>query len=180
MNSSRILALINIFCLVYSGAIYSQEHLQTAYPFQPVPFTQVKITDKFWAPRIETNRTVTIPYDFRKCEETQRIEHFAIAAGLKEGKFIGNRYDDSDVFKVIEGACYSMQQLYDPKLDAYIDSLIRLIAAAQEEDGYLYTSRTIDPQNPVARSGDQRWSLVSLSHELYNVGTLYEAAVAHS
>jgi len=173
----KVIILINFFLV--TGSLTAQKSINKGYPIQPVPFSQVKITDRFWAPRIEINRKVTLPYAFKKCEETERIDHFAIAAGLKQGIFRGNRYDDSDVFKVIEGASYSLQQFYDPKLDAYLDSLIILISGAQEEDGYLYTSRTIDPQNPVPRSGDQRWSLVSLSHELYNAGHLYEAAVAH-
>ena len=173
------------FCMIFmmltgiavSG--YSQEVIQEAYPYWPVPFNQVKIQDHFWAPRIEINREVTIPYDFQKCEETGRIDNFAIAAGIKQGKFKGIRFDDSDVFKVIEGASYSLQQHYDPRLDAYLDSIIGLIAGAQEEDGYLYTNRTIDPQHPAKDAGDQRWSFLSQSHELYNAGHMYEAAVAH-
>jgi uncharacterized protein len=167
-----------LFLLAQTG--HSQELISGAYPFQPVPFNHVKIDDQFWAPRIETNRIVTIPYDFKKCEETGRINNFAVAAGVKQGKFIGMPYDDSDVYKVIEGASYSLQQYYDPKLDAYLDSIIGLIAGAQEEDGYLYTNRSIDPQtinNPLA--GEQRWSNLKVSHELYDLGHLYEAAVAN-
>jgi uncharacterized protein len=170
--------IIGLLFIIITNS-YSQEAVQEAYPFQPVSFNLVKIEDHFWAPRIETNREVTIPYDFRKCEETGRIDNFAIAAGVKKGKFVGIRFDDSDVFKVIEGASYSLQQKYDPKLDAYLDSIISLIAGAQEEDGYLYTTRTIDPQNPAKGAGDKRWSNLSQSHELYNVGHMYEAAVAH-
>jgi len=174
---TRILILLSFFLAQTHGK--PQVLGDEPYPFQPVSFTQVKIEDHFWGPRIETNRRVTIPYDFRKCEETGRINNFAVAAGVKEGKFKGNRYDDSDVFKIIEGASYSLQQHYDPLLDAYLDSVIGLIAGAQEEDGYLYTSRTIDPQNPAKNSGDQRWSFIAQSHELYNAGHMYEAAVAH-
>jgi DUF1680 family protein len=149
------------------------------YPYTPVPFTDVRIDDAFWSPRLETNRTVTIPYDFRKCEETGRIDNFAKAGDLMEGEFRGNRYDDSDVFKVIEGAAYSLALHPDPDLDRYLDGLIAKIAAAQEEDGYLYTTRTIDPENPARWAGEERWSFLAQSHELYNVGHLYEAAVAH-
>jgi uncharacterized protein len=150
------------------------------YPFRPVPFNQVKIEDQFWASRIKTNRDVTIPYDFRKCEETGRIDNFAIAAGRKKGKHKGNVYDDSDVFKIIEGASYSLQQQYDARLDAYLDSIIGLIAEAQEPDGYLYTARTIDPQHAPEMAGKERWSQeLIFGHELYNAGHMYEAAVAH-
>jgi len=148
------------------------------YPIQPVVFTDVKLTDDFWAPRLETNRTVTVPYDFKKCEETGRIDNFAKAGGLMEGDFIGIRYNDSDVFKVIEGASYSLSLHPDPELEKYLDDLIAKIAAAQEDDGYLYTTRTINPKHPAPRAGDTRWSYLVSSHELYNVGHMYEAAVA--
>jgi len=162
---------------------YSQEVIPNIYPYQPISFTNVKVEDQFWAPRIETNMKITIPHSFQKCEETGRIDNFAIAAGIKKGKFVGIEFDDSDVFKIIEGASYSLQLQYDPVLDSYLDSIIYLIAGAQEEDGYIYTCRTIDPQN-INRNwspsvGNQRWSNEGASNELYNVGHLYEAGVAH-
>ncbi|MCI0495958.1 glycoside hydrolase family 127 protein [candidate division KSB1 bacterium] len=149
------------------------------YPITPVPFTDVQIKDNFWQPRMETNRTVTIPYDFKKCEETGRIDNFSKAGRLTEGEFIGIRYNDSDVYKVIEGAAYSLSLHPDPELEKYLDDLIAKIAAAQEDDGYLYTTRTIDPENPAKNAGKERWSYMIHSHELYNVGHMYEAAVAY-
>ena len=149
------------------------------YPIKPVAFTQVNITDNFWAPRLETNRKVTIPYNFQKCEETGRIRNFAIAGGLEEGEFEGIYFNDSDVFKVIEGASYSLQVHDDPELKAYLDDLIAKIAAAQEDDGYLYTNRTIDPSKAADGGGVERWTSLPVHHELYNVGHMYEAAVAH-
>lgn len=155
----------------------------TAQPAAPqaevraVPFTDVQIEDGFWRPRLETNRTTTIHYCFAKCDH--RIDNFAKAGGLMEGSHIGHRYDDSDVFKVIEGAAYSLALQRDPELEAALDELIEKIAAAQEDDGYLFTTRTIDPSNPAHESGTERWSYIAQSHELYNVGHLYEAAVAY-
>jgi DUF1680 family protein len=149
------------------------------YPLEPVPFTKVRITEGFWLPRMETNRTVTVPYDFKKCEETGRISNFAKAGGLMEGDFEGIFFNDSDVFKVVEGACYSLAIHHDPELEAYLDRLIAWFAAAQEDDGYLYTARTIDPENPARGAGEERWSNTRHGHELYNVGHMYEAAVAH-
>jgi DUF1680 family protein len=68
----------------------------------------------------------------------------------------------------------------DKALDKYVDSLITIVAAAQEPDGYLYTARTIDPKNPHKWSGSERWVKESeISHELYNSGHLFEAAAAH-
>jgi DUF1680 family protein len=149
------------------------------YPVVPVPFTKVSIHGGFWGPRLETNRDVTVRYDFRKCEETGRIDNFAKAGGLMPGKFVGTPFDDSDVFKVIEGASYVLATRADSKLDKYLDDLIAKIAAAQEKDGYLYSARTIDPKSRVDFFGPERWSNLAVSHELYNVGHLYEAAVAH-
>jgi DUF1680 family protein len=149
------------------------------YPIRPVPFTRVHVNDAFWAPRLETNRTVTIPYAFKKCEETGRISNFAVAGGLEEGTFEGTYFNDSDVYKVLEGAAYALANHRDPELEAYVDGLIAKIAAAQEDDGYLYTSRTIlNPKN-MPPGGKERWSNIPAGHELYCVGHLYEAAVAH-
>ena len=150
------------------------------YKITGVPFNEVKINDNFWLPKIEINRTVTIPASFAKCEETGRVENF-IKAAKKEGEF-GTTFpfDDTDIYKIIEGASYSMSVHPDPKLDHYVDSLITIVAAAQEPDGYLYTARTIDPQHPHKWSGSERWVQESvLSHELYNSGHLFEAASAH-
>ncbi|MFZ1769105.1 MAG: glycoside hydrolase family 127 protein, partial [Caldilinea sp.] len=156
-----------------------------SYPITALPFTVVRIDDAFWSPRIETNRKITVPYDFQKCEETGRIANFAKAAGRQPGAHEGIFFNDSDVFKVIEGAAYALMLHPDPDLDAYLDKLIELIAAAQEPDGYLYTPRTIAERNgtPDAlradREGLTRWSNLRINHEFYNVGHLYEAAVAH-
>lgn len=139
----------------------------------------ITLQDNFWKPIIKINREITIPYAFGKCEETGRIENFAIAGGFKKGKHIGERYNDTDVYKIIEGACYSLMQYPDPELETYVDNLISLIASAQETDGYLYTSRTINPDIEIPGSGSEKWSFVWISHELYNAGHMYEAAVAH-
>ena len=149
------------------------------YPITPVPFTSVTIQDKFWKPRIDTAVNVTIPYDFAKCEETGRIDNFAKAGGLMEGPHKGIFYDDSDVFKVVEGAAYALQIAPKQELESYVDNLIDKFAAAQEDDGYLYTARTIDPINIDEGCGPERWSNLAVNHELYNVGHMYEAAVAY-
>lgn len=155
------------------------------YPIQPVPFTSVKLSDNFWAPRIKKNATVTIPIAFSYCESTGRVKNFEVAAGLDTGKFRTiYPFDDSDVFKIIEGASYSLQTYPDPVLESYLDTLIYKISLAQEADGYLYTNRTIAEkhggQGLHEWASKNRWENDSiLSHELYNIGHLYEAAVAH-
>ena len=156
------------------------------YPVQPVPFTDVHLNDAFWAPRIETNRAVTIPYAFGQCKASGRMNNFERAAAVLRGEHVANRkppgypFDDTDVYKVLEGASYTLAVHPDPKLSAYLDSLIALIASAQEPDGYLYTTRTIDPQHPHKWAGTNRWvNEEQLSHELYDAGHLFEAAAAH-
>ena len=112
------------------------------------------LNDVFWAPRIETNRKVTIPSAFQQCERTQRVYHFERAAKALRGEKLedtrppGYPFDDTDLYKVIEGASYTLNVYPDPKLDAYVDGLIAKIAAAQEPDGYIYTTRTINPKEP--------------------------------
>jgi DUF1680 family protein len=155
------------------------------YPIQPVPFTAVHLNDVFWAPRIETNRKVTIPAAFQKCEESGRVNNFERAAQALRGephdmKAPGYPFDDTDLYKVIEGASYVLSVQPDPKLDAYVDGMIAKIAAAQEPDGYIYTTRTINPENPHRWSGKERWvNERNDSHELYNLGHLFEAAAAY-
>ncbi|PKP35711.1 MAG: six-hairpin glycosidase [Bacteroidetes bacterium HGW-Bacteroidetes-17] len=168
-----------LLTLLILSACSSFNKANKDYPVQPVSFTDVKLTDHFWLPRIETNRKVTIPYDFQKCEETDRINNFAVAGRIKEGSFKGIRYNDSDVYKVMEAAAYSLSTYPDPVLEKYMDSVIALVAAAQEEDGYLYTARTINPDTLISNAGESRWSMLKQSHELYNIGHMYEAAVAY-
>ncbi len=159
-----------------------QETKTNAYPITGISFNHVHINDNFWLPKIETNRIVTIPASFQKCEEMGRLDNFLIAGGKMEGPVKGEMpFDDTDVYKIIEGASYSMTTVPDPKLDAYVDSLINIIAIGQEEDGYLTTWKTIDPTHSPAEwcpPGD-RWEGLSWSHELYNAGHMYEAAAAH-
>jgi len=151
------------------------------YAIQGIPFNTVSLNDGFWLPKIEINRTITIPSSFQKCEETGRVENFILASGAKKGKFLTvYPFDDTDIYKTIEGAAFSMTVHPDKALDRYVDSLIAIVAAAQEPDGYLYTARTIDPAHPHDWSGSERWVKESeLSHELYNSGHLFEAAAAH-
>lgn len=148
-------------------------------PIQEVPFTAVHIDDNFWSPRIEANRKVSIPSAFHECEVNGRFDNFAIAGGLKKGEHRGDfSFDDTDPYKIIEGASYSLAVDYDPRLDAYLDSVINLIVAAQEPDGYLTTCVTNRCERLSGWWGTHRWEKIN-SHELYNSGHLYEAAVAH-
>lgn len=165
-----------------SGSLAAQKtDLHSGYPIEPVPFTSVKVTDSFWGQRLKASREVTIPLAFSKCEETGRYENFVKAAHPSdEYKVEGYSFDDTDVYKTIEGASYSLQTYPDKQLEKYIDSVLVIVAAAQEPDGYLYTARTMNPKHPHDWAGPERWSKVEeLSHEFYNLGHMVEGAVAH-
>lgn len=165
--------------LVVMSACTEAAYVQPDAPIEEVPFTQVRLDDAFWTPRIETNRTVSIPSAFKECEKNGRFGNFAIAGGLMKGEHRGDfSFDDTDPYKIIEGASYSLAVKYDKALDAYLDSVITLIAAAQEPDGYLTTCVTNRCERLSGWWGKSRWEKIN-SHELYNSGHLYEAAVAH-
>jgi len=181
MKKHSLPIVIVSFALIFL-CINCGQKSRTDYPVKPVPFTTVQFQDNFWLPRMETNRTVTIPYAFEQSKETGRIKNFEIAAETEEGGFCtAYPFDDSDVYKIIEGASYSLKVHPNPELDKYLDELIWKIGAAQEKDGYLYTARTIFPKPPKVRWVDteERWTNMYLGHELYNAGHMYEAAVAH-
>ena len=186
----RIAAILCFFALC-AGTIFAQ----SGYPYTQVPFTAVKITpNTFWGDRIQAAREVTIPLAFSKCESEHRYKNFEMAAytlqhpghpGLQTpewdvAKFMGFSFDDTDVYKTIEGASYVLQTYPDAKLKAYIDSVLDVVAAAQESDGYLYTARTINPQHPHGWAANKRWAAEEhASHELYNLGHMVDAACAH-
>jgi uncharacterized protein len=170
-----------IAALVFSSGLVVAQQRNSDYPIQPVDFTHVHVHDQFWAPKMETNANITIPYILKKCRETGRIDNFLKAAGkMPVGKITDFPFDDTDVYKLIEGASYALQVKKNPQLESALDSLIAIIGAAQEPDGYLYTFRTMNPEKLHAWISPKRWEKdPDLSHELYNCGHLYEAAVAH-
>jgi len=144
------------------------------YNVKPVAFNNVRVEDDFWTPRLETSRKVTISYCFDRCEDTGRIRNFDKAAGLMEGGHEGIYFNDSDVYKVMEGAAYSLQVRPDTMMRLRLDKLIEIMTRAQWEDGYLYTFYSIPQKQP-----EKRWTDIQSKHEQYCVGHMYEAAVAH-
>lgn len=141
---------------------------------------RVRVADNFWAPRLETNRLVTIPHCFNKIRESGTIDNFTKAAHLIDGPHLGRSSGDAELYKTMEGAYYTQLLYHSTDFGSMLDSLCILIAEAQEEDGYLFTARTIDPTSAGSVIGPKRWSALYSSHELYNAGHLYEAAVAAS
>ncbi len=170
-----------IFYFLFLLNNFSANAQQKDYPIQPVAFTRVHVNDNFWKPKMKVNADVTIPYILRMCREHGRINNFLAAAGKLENKVCSEfPFDDTDVYKWIEGASYALQVEPNPMLSKYLDTIVAIIGAAQEKDGYLYTFRTIKPAVPHEWIGAKRWEKDSiLSHELYNAGHLYEAAYAH-
>ena len=173
----RALLVIGVATLALSAS--AAKKATAPAPIQEVSFTQVHLNDGFWSPRIEINRTVSIPSAFHECEVNGRFDNFALAAGLIQGEHKGDfSFDDTDPYKVIEGASYSLASHYDARLDHYLDSVINIIAQAQEPDGYLTTCVTNKCTRLSGWWGTHKWEKIN-SHELYNSGHLIESAVAH-
>ncbi|MEW6235710.1 MAG: beta-L-arabinofuranosidase domain-containing protein [Candidatus Omnitrophota bacterium] len=165
--------VIPFLAAIFFSALLLANAADKAYQkLSPIPYTEVKIEDGFWSPRLEINRTVTIPKNLEWCEKTGRISNFAKAAGLMEGEFEGIYFNDSDVYKALEAASYSLANHLDPALDKKVDDIIATIAAAQQKDGYLNCYYTLVKPK-------ERWSNLKDMHELYCAGHLIEAAVAH-
>lgn len=169
---------LTVVLSLFSVAVYAQKK---DYPIQPVAFTHVHVNDGFWAPKMEVNAKVTIPYTLQQCRLDGRVDNFLRASKTIPGdKLSAFPFDDTDIYKVIEGASYAMQMKADPAMDKYVDTLISIIGAAQEKDGYLYTFRTVNAAKPHDWIGAKRWEKEEdLSHELYNSGHLFESAAAH-
>jgi DUF1680 family protein len=147
-------------------------HEANGGPLAPVPFDRVTITDPFWLEKIETNRAATVKACLDKCEETGRIRNFSVCAKLVEGKHEGALYNDSDVYKVLEGVAYTLATRPDPELEARADAIIDQIVAAQQPDGYLNTYwMLVEPE--------RRWTNIRHGHELYCAGHLIEGAIAY-
>lgn len=195
MSEKILKKLILVFSIILLGSFAKDQpiHPRTSipgtskdYPITPVPFTDVHLTDHFWEPRIEKMFTVTIPHELDELRVTGRDENFILAAlTMKTGEDTAHYctdypFDDTDLYKVIQGISYLLEIHPDPALKERMDSLINLIAEAQMPDGYLYTAREVNPLHPLDWSGLERWvNVEKLSHELYCSGHLFQAAAAN-
>jgi len=162
----------------------------------PVSFSKVHLDDEFWAPRIRTVQSKTIPHLLQIAKRTGKLDNFAIVAGKKKGKIALHLCPDSDVYKILEAASYSLAWKRDPRLDSRVDELIALIADAQADDGYLNTQFMLPFGHPASPDKNHdhvrefgygpadQWSATvnRWPHgmgQLYCIGHLFEAAVAH-
>ena len=140
--------------------------------YEQIPFCEVTINDVFWSEILKVHQDVTIDTCIKRCEETGRIENFETASkGFNKGTYNGVFYNDSDVYKVLEGAAYSLMNIKNDEFENKIDSIIDKIGSAQEDDGYLMGYYTVE-------APDEKWSNLE-KHEMYCGGHLIEAAVAH-
>ena len=178
MNIMKRLFLLSVLATMMTAGVWATN----GYPITQVPFTAVKMTaNTFWGQRLQAAREVTIPLAFSKCESEGRYKNFVQCLNPSpDYPPSGFSFDDTDVYKTIEGASYILQTYPDKRLTAYIDSVLNIVGAAQEPDGYLYTPRTMNPWHPHAWAGEKRWEKEEvLSHELYNLGHMVDAACAH-
>ncbi len=178
----RIMSLMALSIVLTSPCCLPPHIVQAAdYPLRPVPFNKVKITSDFWRPRLVTQRETLVPFAFERTQPG--VEHLQAARdylkGIKQDQHRPHRFIDSDLYKVMEGAAYLLQLERDPELERTLDELTELIAAAQHENGYLYPSHTTGVGKERDMMGDEPYTFIVHSHELYNVGHMYEAAVAY-
>ncbi|MGE3171860.1 MAG: glycoside hydrolase family 127 protein [Planctomycetota bacterium] len=141
-------------------------------PLRAVTFERVLVNDAFFAPRRATNRTATLPHAVAQLEETGTMPNFDLAARGPGALHHGYVFQDSDAYKVLEAMACALQEQRDRDLEAQLDGLIARVAAAQQPDGYLDTAYT------VLHPGE-RWTNLRDDHELYCMGHLIEAGVAH-
>ncbi len=172
--------IFHVLLVIVITTSYSFSQQKFDYKIKPAELKSVKITGGFWQNRFETNQSVTIPHVINKCETTGRLDNLLFAAGIKNGEYCTTyQFDDSDIFKTIEAVAYSLIHKPDAELDNKINEWIDVISKVQEEDGYIYSPRVVPSERIKKAIGKERWSNLQWSHELYNMGHLYEAAAAH-
>lgn len=191
MRALLLLALVSLSLTAYQSITREQNPPEQSdndelydYPIKPVDIRNVRLTDAFWLPIVQRVQEKTIEFALEKCQEEGRFENFLIAGGQLDGEVRGYMpFDDTDVYKIIEGASNSLISSPNETLELLLDSLISIVAIGQEADGYLTTWRTIDPAHPPAKwvnvDKGVRWEALEMSHELYNAGHLFEAAAVH-
>ena len=152
----------------------------------PVSFDKVTLQDNFWSNRMKLQKEVLVPVAFERTQEA--VEDLRRTAnylkGIEGPLPTTSRFNTSDLYKVIEGAAYLLKMERDSELEKQIDDIAVIISEAQEKDGYLYPAHTTGSSAKAEHwggsgMGDKPYSWVVHSHELYNIGHLYEAAAAY-
>ncbi len=168
---TRWFKLFGAMALTLAGA-HSSAVDSPLLKLRAVPFTDVRIADRFWSPRQETNRVTSIPINFENLEQVGNLQNFRLAARQSTNDYQGPPFIDPPVYKALEAAAYSLATHPDPVLETKLDEIIATIAAAQQPDGYLNTYITINAPG-------RRWTNLRDDHELFAAGHLFEAATAH-
>ena len=169
MNAKTLIALTLAAILALPSCKSEKPAIDKA--IKPVDFSSVQIKDNFWSTRLDRHKTATIPICIDQIEnQTHRMKNFE-AVTEENGHHEGFFFDDSDVYKALEGMAYSLIQHPDKELEAKCDEWISKIASAQLEDGYINTYFTL------AKPGE-RWTDMD-KHELYCTGHMIEAAIAY-
>ncbi len=138
---------------------------------RPVAINAVKLTDKFWSPRQHTNHSETLPQQFEQLESSHRLDNFRRVSGKIDRPFEAPIFNDTDVYKWLEAAAWTLANTDDPDLERMVDIAISEIADSQQPDGYIHSYFSLVPA--------ERWSNLRDLHEMYNAGHLIQAAVAH-
>src|SRR5690606_10844751 len=191
VHFKNTLLALSVFSLLLGGCKADPQKseklgdgVSQGYMLEPINIRNIKMTDDFWLPIIERVQETTIAFALEKCRQEGRFDNFLIAGGQMEGTVKGVMpFDDTDVYKIIECASSSLISAHNTELEILLESLISIVKVVQEADGYLTAWRTINPAKPpaswVAVDKGVRWESLYMSHELYNAGHLYEAAVVH-
>ncbi len=181
-----VIALLLMPLVAVGGAKNSSSITSEVQSLHQVPFNKVAFNDSFWLPRLKIQKEVLVPFSLEKTafsvENFRRVGAYLRGEEVTE-RFKGRYYTASDLFKVMEGVAYLLMLEKDPALEAKMDEIIDVIAAAQKPDGYLYEHHILpehlrNPNNN-SRAGEKPYSHVIASHELYNMGHMYEAAIAY-
>jgi DUF1680 family protein len=172
MNRQASIALCSLCSVLASFSQAAPPSDSSFAKLRAVPFTDVQIRDSFWAPRRDTNRLASIPVNFDNLEKAKNLENLRLAGKRETNGFTGPVFMDSDVYKALEAAAYSLATNPDPALDRRVDEIIAILAAAQMPDGYLNSYYTV-------KEPGRRWVNLRDNHELYCAGHMFEAAVAH-
>lgn len=162
---------------IFSGCMKNRPE-NTNEKLHFLPFAEVTLTDKFWKPIIERTVDITVPHNIQMCLDAGYVDNFAIVAGIKEGEYKGLRLWDETLYKTIEAASYSLKFNNNHELDHQLDSIIAILAKAQDEDGYIDSHVQYSELKGVWPKSE-RFNRENRSFELYHCGHLIEAAVAH-
>lgn len=146
---------------------------------RPIEIRNAPIKDRFWSRYQELVRNTVLPYQWEVLNDrmpdaapSHAVQNFRIAAGLEEGSFYGEVFQDSDLAKWLEAAAYCLEGKANPELENIMDNVIDIIVKAQQDDGYLDTYFT-------AGRRDKEWTNLYECHEMYCAGHMMEAAAAY-